>query len=89
MIMQSYLNLDKENFLGYLPDTEPLKNLDSSNNDVLKLKELSLAIPKLLLTNKIRNQIDKLPTSFFSHDLNTYSEKELRFLNVQFSFFKI
>tara|TARA_B100000214_G_scaffold230296_1_gene167850 strand:- start:450 stop:1640 length:1191 start_codon:yes stop_codon:yes gene_type:complete len=86
MIMQSYLNLDKENFLGYLPDTEPLKNLDSSNNDVLKLKELSLAIPKLLLTNKIRNQIDKLPSSFFSHDLNTYSEKELRCLNVQFSF---
>ena len=84
--MKSYLNLDKKLFNGFLPDTEPLYYLDDSNKDVLKLKELSLAIPKLLLTNKIRNLVDKLPSSFFSHDLTNYEEAELRSLNVQFSF---
>ena len=84
--MQSYLNLDKKGFNGFLPDTEPLYHIDCSNTDVAKLKDLSLAIPKLLLTNKIRSQIDKLPSSFFSHDLSIYKEEELRSLNVQFSF---
>ena len=84
--MQSYLNLDKKGFNGFLPDTEPLYHIDCSNADVAKLKDLSLAIPKLLLTNKIRSQIDKLPSSFFSHDLSIYKEEELRSLNVQFSF---
>ena len=84
--MQSYLNLDKKGFNGFLPDTEPLYHIDCSNADVAKLKDLSLAIPKLLLTNKIRRQIDKLPSSFFSHDLSIYKEEELRSLNVQFSF---
>ena len=84
--MQSYLNLDKKAFNGFLPDTEPLYHIDCSNADVAKLKDLSLAIPKLLLTNKIRSQIDKLPSSFFSHDLSIYKEEELRSLNVQFSF---
>ena len=84
--MKSYLNLDKKLFNGFLPDTEPLYHLDDPNDDVLKLKELSLAIPKLLLTNKIRNLVDKLPSSFFSHDLTNYEEAELRSLNVQFSF---
>ena len=84
--MQSYLSLDKKAFNGFLPDTEPLYHIDCSNADVAKLKDLSLAIPKLLLTNKIRSQIDKLPSSFFSHDLSIYKEEELRSLNVQFSF---
>ncbi len=84
--MQSYLNLDKKVFNGFLPDTEPLYHIDCSNADVAKLKDLSLAIPKLLLTNKIRSQVDKLPSSFFSHDLSIYKEEELRSLNVQFSF---
>ena len=84
--MQSYLNLDKKGFNGFLPDTEPLYHIDCSNADVAKLKDLSLAIPKLLLTNKIRSQVDKLPSSFFSHDLSIYKEEELRSLNVQFSF---
>ena len=84
--MQSYLNLDKKGFNGFLPDTEPLYHIDCSNADVAKLKDLSLAIPKLLLTNTIRSQIDKLPSSFFSHDLSIYKEEELRSLNVQFSF---
>ena len=84
--MQSYLNLDKKGFNGFLPDTEPLYHIDCSNTDIAKLKDLSLAIPKLLLTNKIRSQVDKLPSSFFSHDLSIYKEEELRSLNVQFSF---
>ena len=84
--MQSYLNLDKKGFNCFLPDTEPLYHIDCSNTDVAKLKDLSLAIPKLLLTNKIRSQVDKLPSSFFSHDLSIYKEEELRSLNVQFSF---
>jgi len=84
--MQSYLSLDKKSFSGFLPDTEPLYHVDCSSEDVIKLKDLSLAIPKLLLTNKIRSQVDKLPSSFFSHDLSKYKEEELRSLNVQFSF---
>ena len=74
--MQSYLNLDKKGFNGFLPDTEPLYHIDCSNADVAKLKDLSLAIPKLLLTNKIRSQVDKLPSSFFSHDLSIYKEDQ-------------
>ena len=73
--MKSYLSLDKKLFNGFLPDTEPLYHLNDSNEDVLKLKELSLAIPKLLLTNKIRNLVDKLPSSFFSHDLTNYEAR--------------
>jgi hypothetical protein len=46
--MKSYLNLDKKLFNGFLPDTEPLYYLDDSNKDVLKLKELSLAIHQII-----------------------------------------
>tara|TARA_B100000003_G_scaffold208969_1_gene231678 strand:- start:3192 stop:4382 length:1191 start_codon:yes stop_codon:yes gene_type:complete len=86
MEMKSYLTLDKDNFCGYLPDIEPLRYIESSDPDVAKLRDLSQSIPKLLLTNKIRSQVDKLPSSFFSHDLSIYKEAELRLLNVQFSF---
>jgi hypothetical protein len=51
--MKSYLNLDKKLFNGFLPDTEPLYYLDDSNKDKKKLKELSLAIPKLKLQTKL------------------------------------
>ena len=51
--MKSYLSLDKKLFNGFLPDTEPLYYLDDSNKDVLKLKEVSLAIPKILLTSPL------------------------------------
>ena len=84
--MQSNLSLDKENIHGFISSEQPLRYLNDKNQDEQILEDLACSIPKLLLTNKIRKQIDKLPDSFFSHDLSKYSEEELRLLNVQFSF---
>ena len=84
--MDSNLNLDKKNFHGFIGSNQPLRYLNSKNKDEQILEDLACSIPKLLLTNKIRKQIDNLPDSFFSHDLSKYSEEELRLLNVQFSF---
>ena len=84
--MKSNLSLDKENVHGFISSEQPLRYLNDKNQDEQILEDLACSIPKLLLTNKIRKQIDKLPDSFFSHDLSKYSEEELRLLNVQFSF---
>ena len=84
--MISNLSLDKENVLGFISSDQPLRYLSDKNQDEQILEDLACSIPKLLLTNKIRKQIDNLPDSFFSHDLSKYSEEELRLLNVQFSF---
>ena len=84
--MKSNLSLDKENVLGFISSDQPLRYLNDKNQDEQILEDLACSIPKLLLTNKIRKQIDNLPDSFFSHDLSKYSEEELRLLNVQFSF---
>ena len=84
--MKSNLSLDKENIHGFISSEQPLRYLDDKNQDEQILEDLACSIPKLLLTNKIRKQIDELPDSFFSHDLSKYSEEELRLLNVQFSF---
>jgi indoleamine 2,3-dioxygenase len=84
--MKSNLSLDKENIHGFISSEQPLRYLNDKNQDEKILEDLACSIPKLLLTNKIRKQIDELPDSFFSHDLSKYSEEELRLLNVQFSF---
>lgn len=84
--MKSNLSLDKENVHGFISSEQPLRYLNDKNQDEQILEDLACSIPKLLLTNKIRKQIDELPDSFFSHDLSKYSEEELRLLNVQFSF---
>ena len=84
--MKSNLSLDKENVHGFISSDQPLRYLNDKNQDEQILEDLACSIPKLLLTNKIRKQIDNLPNSFFSHDLSKYSEEELRLLNVQFSF---
>ena len=84
--MKSNLSLDKEDVLGFISSDQPLRYLNDKNQDEQILEDLACSIPKLLLTNKIRKQIDNLPNSFFSHDLSKYSEEELRLLNVQFSF---
>ena len=84
--MKSNLSLDKENVNGFISSDQPLRYLNDKNQDEQILEDLACSIPKLLLTNKIRKQIDELPDSFFSHDLSKYSEEELRLLNVQFSF---
>lgn len=84
--MKSNLVLDNNNVEGFIGSKQPLRYLTDKNKDEQILEDLAVAIPKLLLTNKIRHQIDKLPHDFFSHDLDKYSEVELRLLNVQFSF---
>ena len=84
--MDSNLALDKKNFQGFIGSNQPLRYLSNKNKDEQILEDLACSIPKLLLTNKIRKQVDNLSDTFFSHDLSRYSEKELRLLNVQFSF---
>ena len=84
--MLSNLDLDKNNVSGFISSDEPLRYLVNKNEDEQILENLACSIPKLLLTNKIRKQIDSLPDTFFSHNLEKYSEQELRLLNVQFSF---
>jgi len=84
--MDSNLNLDKKNVHGFIGSNQPLRYLNRKNNDEQILEELACSIPKLLLTNKIRKQVDSLPETFFTHDLSKYTEEELRLLNVQFSF---
>ena len=84
--MLSNLDLDKNNVSGFISSDEPLRYLVKKNEDEQILENLACSIPKLLLTNKIRKQIDSLPDNFFSHNLEKYSEQELRLLNVQFSF---
>ena len=84
--MLSNLVLDKNNVNGFISSDEPLRYLSNKNEDEQILENLACSIPKLLLTNKIRNQIDKLPDTFFSQDFKKYTEQELRLLNVQFSF---
>jgi len=84
--MKSNLVLDKNNVDGFIGNTIPLRYLENKNSDEHTLEQLACAIPKLLLTNKIRHQIDALPEDFFSHELDKYTEEELRLLNVQFSF---
>ena len=84
--MLSNMVLDKNNVNGFISSDEPLRYLVNKNEDEQILEDLACSIPKLLLTNKIRKQIDSLPDTFFSHNLEKYSEQELRLLNVQFSF---
>ena len=84
--MISNLHLDKKNVYGFISSDQPLRYLQNKNKDEQILEDLACSIPKLLLTNKIRKQIDNLPNTFFSHELTKYTEAELRLLNVQFSF---
>ena len=84
--MKSNLSLDKQNVFGFIGSDQPLRYLNDKNQDEQILEDLACSIPKLLLTNKIRKQIDNLPDTFFTHDFSKYSEEELRLLNVQFSF---
>ena len=70
--MQSNLFLDKANVQSFIGSEQPLRYLQNKNNDEQILEDLATSIPKLLLTNKIRKQIDTLPDSFFSHDLSKY-----------------
>ena len=52
--MKSNLTLDNKNVDGFIGETLPLRYLDNKNLDEVTLENLACAIPKLLLTNKIR-----------------------------------
>ena len=84
--MGSDLKFNKDDFTGFLSGVIPLRNSDSNQPDVIKLDQLANSIPKLLLTNKIRYVVDNLDKNFFSHDLTSHSEAEIKLFNVQFSF---
>ena len=65
--MNSNLTLDKKNVDGFIGEILPLRYLDNKNSDELTLENLACAIPKLLLTNKIRQQIDTLSAVSYTH----------------------
>ena len=63
--MLSNLHLDKKNVYGFISSDQPLRYLQNKMKDEQILEDLACSIPKLLLTNKIRKQIDSLPKTFF------------------------
>ena len=44
---------------GFLPSETPIKVIDSKNSAVSNISELTNELPKLMLTNKLRTQINK------------------------------
>ena len=84
--MGSDIKFERNSFKDFLSGNTPLRHSNSDQPDVILLDQLANSIPKLLLTNKIRYLVDNLDKSFFSHDLTSHSEAEIKLFNVQFSF---
>ena len=45
---------------GFLPSKTPIRSINSKSSAVLHINELTKELPKLMLTNKLRTQINKL-----------------------------
>ena len=87
-IMKSNLSFYEDDSFGFLPDSMPQKVTFLKNKVTELINEISISIPKLLLTKKIRPVIDSLhkndlSVSGFFSDLN---EEDIKVLNRQFSF---
>ena len=85
--MKSDLILDKKPKRGFLPDHAPLKSVRSDSQSRY-LTDLSLEVPKLLLTSSLPQVIESLPGSFFnfSEMIRNGEEKKLRCINSQYPF---
>ncbi len=72
----------------FLSKTPPLRNYISKKNSLLKIAEIANELPKLLLTNNIRNKIYKLNVNDLSIDilLKNESEKEINLAMSHLSF---
>ena len=71
---------------GFLPATTPIKKIESQNLSVKNIGVLSQDLPKLMLTNQLRIQIDKLQPNELNIELDDYSTHELSLLFSQLSF---
>ena len=72
----------------FLSKTPPLRNYISKKKSLLNITEIANELPKLLLTNNIRNKINKLNVNDLSIDilLRNKSEKEINLAMSHLSF---
>ena len=72
----------------FLPKTPPLRKYKTRSNSLKNLENVSLLLPKLLLTNKIHASIDSLKVNSFSVDelLKNKSHKEINLAMSHLSF---
>ena len=84
--MKSNIDFDLSDVSSFLSDDEPLKEIVTNCEKIKLVHNISSNLPKLMLTNQIRPAIDKLSDESLLIDFNELNERELRLLNVQFSF---
>ena len=71
---------------GFLPSETPIKVIDSKNSAALSISELTNELPKLMLTNKLRTQINKFKPNDLDIDIQDFTNEELSLLFSQLSF---
>tara|TARA_B100000242_G_scaffold144048_1_gene102611 strand:+ start:2686 stop:3852 length:1167 start_codon:yes stop_codon:yes gene_type:complete len=71
---------------GFLPSETPIKVIDSKSSAALNIHELANELPKLMLTNKLRTQINKFKPNDLDIDIQDFTNEELSLLFSQLSF---
>ena len=84
--MKSNIDFDLSDVSSFLSDVEPLKEIVTNCEKIKLVHNISSNLPKLMLTNQIRPAIDRLSDKSVLINFNELNERELRLLNVQFSF---
>ena len=84
--MKSNIDFDLSDVSSFLSDVEPLKEIVTNCEKIKLVHNISSNLPKLMLTNQIRPAIDRLSDESLLINFNKLNERELRLLNVQFSF---
>ena len=84
--MKSNIDFDLSDVSSFLSDVEPLKEIVTNCEKIKLVHNISSNLPKLMLTNQIRPAIDRLSDESLLINFNELNERELRLLNVQFSF---
>lgn len=84
--MKSNIDFDPSHVSGFISDVEPLREILTDCKKIKLVHDISSKLPKLMLTNQIRPTIDELSDQSLLINFDDLSERELRLLNVQFSF---
>jgi len=84
--MKSNIDFDPSDVSSFISDIEPLKEIVTNCEKIKLVHNISSNLPKLMLTNQIRPAIDRLSDESLLINFNELNERELRLLNVQFSF---
>ena len=84
--MKSNIDFDSSDVSSFISDVEPLKEIVTNCEKIKLVHNISSNLPKLMLTNQIRPAINKLSEESLLINFNELNERELRLLNVQFSF---